>query len=280
MISVCKYLLARLLIACYTLLKGGFTVTALFFFVLVFGLLFVFLYTLHEKEIDLRDERIARIKAMDGVNPSADEFKESKSFISYDHETKIAIDEVKKKVCIWAIQKPIVKSSGSKFSVSIYDYSDILSVDIIKGSRTVTSTSRKSQVGGALLGGLLAGGVGAVIGGLSGSTTTKEGVNPVDLRIIVNDFNNPYHKINFYTPGLTEGDGLPMQYIDNTAMPECNRWYSILSILIRESDEMDNKKTSNSTSLTEELLGLNELKKQGILTQDEFEKQKSKILKA
>jgi len=254
---------------------GGFTVLLFFFIVLVWVIVFMFLLNRQGKEKDLKKERI---KAMEGVTPSVHEFKESQSFISHDYETKIAIDETKKKVCIWTIQKPIVKSNGSKFNVSIYDYSDVLSVDIIKGNKKVTSTSRTSQVGGALLGGLLAGGVGAVIGGLSGSTTTEEdGMNPIDLGIVVNDFKNPYYKINFFTPnGFSAGDESTINH--NTAMPECKKWYSILSFLIKESDEMDNKKTPNSTSLTEELLGLNELKKQGILTQDEFEKQKSKIL--
>ena len=91
-----------------------------------------------EKEKDLKKERI---KAMEGVTPSVHEFKESQSFISHDYETKIAIDEAKKKVCIWTIHKPVVTSNGSKFNVSIYDYSDVLSVDIIKGKKTVTSTS-------------------------------------------------------------------------------------------------------------------------------------------
>lgn len=233
-----------------------------------------------EKQENLKK---VRIKAMDAVNPSINEFKESQSFISHNHETKIAIDEEKKRVCIWTIQQPVLKNT---FNAAVYDYSDVLSVEIIKGNKMVTSTSRTSQVGGALLGGVLAGGVGAVIGGLSGSTTTTEDLNPIDLGIVVNDFNNPYYKINFYTPPTVLKDAVDQSYMDNTAMPACKKWYSILSYLIKETDKMDNKKThnanttslSNASSLKEELLALNELKQQGILTQEEFEKQKSKIL--
>lgn len=43
------------------------------------------------------------------------------------------------------------------------------------------------QIGGVVVGGLLLGGVGAIIGGLSGKTETSGKISRIDLRLIVNE---------------------------------------------------------------------------------------------
>ncbi len=79
----------------------------------------------------------------------------------------------------------------------IYPFKDILETRIVENDTTITKTSRTSQIGGAVLGGLLVGNVGAVIGGLSGSKTSENMVDKLELIIIVNSFNNPVIKIPF-----------------------------------------------------------------------------------
>lgn len=49
------------------------------------------------------------------------------------------------------------------------------------------------------MGGLLAGGVGAIIGGNTGAKTTTEAVKTIDILITVNDIQNPIYMINFYS---------------------------------------------------------------------------------
>lgn len=76
----------------------------------------------------------------------------------------------------------------------MYSYWDILASEVIEEGGTVTRTQRSSQIAGTLIGGLALGGVGAIIGGLSGTTkTTKNDMVTPLLRVIVNDISR-WHK--------------------------------------------------------------------------------------
>jgi hypothetical protein len=63
-----------------------------------------------------------------------------------------------------------------------------------------------------------------------------------------------------------------------------NHWFSLISVLIKQADEKDNapneavKSGNDQRNVADELLKLSELMKQGIITGDEFEKQKRKLL--
>lgn len=234
------------------------------------------------KNNDLRNSILMK---MNIANPQSSSFQESKYLISNDYESKIAIDEKNKKVCIWTntfvnAQKLSPTFSKYEFTSKLFNFSEILSVEIIKDGKSITNVSRSSQIGGALVGGILAGGVGAVIGGLSGSSTTMESTSTINLGITVNDFSNPYYIINFYS----ERDAEVQTTNDETAMFECKKWFGILSFLIKEIDKIekvkDDKVEVKQFSLSTELSELNKLKEQGILTDDEFQNQKTKLLNA
>lgn len=78
-------------------------------------------------------------------------------------------------------------------------FKDVLSIEIVEDGVSITRSPRRSQLGGALVGGLLAGGVGAIIGGNTGTKTTTEAVKTIDILITVNDIQNPIYMINFYS---------------------------------------------------------------------------------
>ena len=77
----------------------------------------------------------------------------------------LAVDDSSKQLCI-------IHGHFTQF----YDYKDIIESEVIIDGKSVTKTSRASQFVGTAIGGVLAGGVGVIIGGLSGSTSTKEKV--------------------------------------------------------------------------------------------------------
>src|SRR6266849_1531234 len=87
-------------------------------------------------------------------------------------------------------------------------YERILSVEITRDGRSITKTNRSSQLGGAIVGGLLAGGVGAIIGGLSGETEHFESVCSLDLRIVNDDIKDPSLTLSFFSSpqGVDKGD--------------------------------------------------------------------------
>ena len=111
----------------------------------------------------------ARKKALVEYNPP--DFVATQKIISGDEETGIMIDESNKKVCL--INCSLDNQKNLVINDKVLSYRDILSSeideDIWGGSTTIiTKTSRDSQLGGTLLGGLVLGPAGAVIGGLSG----------------------------------------------------------------------------------------------------------------
>lgn len=111
----------------------------------------------------------------------------------------LAVDEVNKRVCYLEnkYSNNFKSMSHVRFEAHSYNYKDILVSEVIIDGETVTKTSRSSQLGGALMGAALTGGIGAIIGGLSGVKTSQEKVQKVQLKLIVNDIKNPIVLISF-----------------------------------------------------------------------------------
>jgi hypothetical protein len=118
------------------------------------------------------------------------DFDMTQQIMGADGTTGLSVDESRKKVCL-------VNKSDKTLSSRVVDYRDILSTELFEDGTAVTKTSRSSQLGGALLGGLAFGALGAVVGGLSGSTSSATKVKRIDLQIVVNDVAAPIHRINF-----------------------------------------------------------------------------------
>lgn len=225
------------------------------------------------------------------------DFKKTQRINSPSGNAVIAIDENSMKICI-------INSWGQ----DVYNYRDILESEIVEDGNTITKTSRSSQIGGALIGGVLTGGVGAIIGGLSGKKTSTEQVKRIDLKIVVNDTKKPVRIFNlmdcqFELGGAHHKNGMPKDdVIYKRAYQRATRWHSLISVLIKQADDADKKEAeknryasqserehneinhvqsiaSNSVSVADELLKLSELEKQGIITKEEFDKQKEKVLK-
>ncbi len=186
-------------------------------------------------------------------------------------ENAIVIDENKAKICL-------AKKESSNISIKIYNFRDILEVEILEDGSSLTKTSRSSQVGGMLIGGLALGGVGAIIGGLSGKTNTVDKVSNIDLKIIVNDIKTPMHLIKI----LQLSDGVKKDAMTyKTSIANARQWSSLITVLINKADKEDaNKKVeSNGTkSLSQELLNLSKLKEDGILTDEEYRTAKMKVI--
>lgn len=204
-------------------------------------------------------------------------YKSSQRYTSANGDVTLSIDETNKQISFVSL---------SSYQDRVYSYHDILRSEILTDGISVTSTNRGSQLGGALLGSLLAGGVGALIGGLSGSTTSQEKVKKIELNVIVNDTANPIHKIAFLESEFSAYAKDTQEYKDgyNTAY-HCHQ---LIGVLIRQADEED-KRTENSTSsnsnssqsnmsVADELRKLAQLKDEGIISGEEFEAQKKKLI--
>jgi hypothetical protein len=185
----------------------------------------------------------------------------------------LAIDENGKKVAL-------VEDGNYR----IFGYRDILESEIIVDGQEMTRTSRTSQVGRALVGGLVAGGVGAIIGGVGAKQEHKSEVKNIQLKIVVNDTKEPSFILDFLKLEILQKHVTKEDSKYKNAMNQATKLHDIISVLIRQADEVDrqdNNETSSqlsSSSVAEELERLYGLVEKGILTQEEYEIQKQKLL--
>ena len=75
-------------------------------------------------------------------------------------------------------------------------FEDIIACEVIIDGEIVTKTSRGSQLMGAAVGGVLFGGVGAVVGALTGQKKNSEDIKQIIVKIVLNDLKIPNIKIN------------------------------------------------------------------------------------
>jgi len=219
-------------------------------------------------------------KKMNAHVDRIDGFTASQKIIGVDGETGIAVDEENNKICLtsWGQMSPY----GDSLPVTnrIFLYRDILSSEIVEDGETITSTVRTSQLGGALIGGLALGGVGAIIGGLSGKSVSSQRIQRIDLRITVNDTKEPLHEINFLHFQTKKGDKITYE----PAIRKARHWHGLIDVLIKRADQEDKRAEGTrhlgkvSDSLADELQKLASLRDSGVLTDSEFQSQKSRLL--
>ena len=82
-----------------------------------------------------------------------------------------------------------------------------------RGGVQLAYANRGSQLAGIAVGGALLGGIGAVVGGLSGSSRSVNNVTKVVLRFVTDDFDKPKHDIvlldwSFAKKGMTRDNGI------------------------------------------------------------------------
>lgn len=242
----------------------------LFFWTLV-GFIVVFALVVGIKEATDSSKRQTDMAAhFDQVN----DFSPTQKIIGTNGMTGLAFDEQQKKICLI---NNTLKSIGTR----VFSYRDLLSSEIFENGVTVSKTLRANQLGSMLIGGLALGGVGAIIGGLSGKTQTSEKVRRVELRLTVNDTNNPHHDILFLHLETEKGSS---QYGKATQL--ARHWHGLIEVLIKRADLEDEAINTNETpqlqsgSVADELTKLAELLDTGVLSIDEFELQKSRLLSA
>lgn len=216
-----------------------------------------------------------RKQEMESKLKSLPDFNPTQQVMGCDGNSGLAVDEPRKKICL-------ITNIGASVSQRIINYKDIFSVELFEDGTSITKTVRSSQIGGAVVGGLLLGGVGALVGGLSGKTETSGKVKRIDLRLIVNDTNAPLHDVAFMNvEGKKEG------LIYTQAIQVARHWHGIVEVLIKRADS-EEKCLQNSerqiqpalpnASVADEIKKLAELHHSGVLTSDEFQQQKSRLL--
>ena len=187
-------------------------------------------------------------------------FKATKKVGNYIH-----IDETNKLVAF-------PSAFGKIDKVAIYNYSEILGCDVLEDGQSIS----KGGLGRAVAGGLLFGGVGAIVGGVTGSKKTKQIINSMKVKITVNDISNPTQYIS-----LIESETKSTSFMYSTAKNNAEQIVSLINIIINDNNtnlQQDTMKSIEDISVAEEIRKFKQLADDGIITEEEFENKKKELL--
>lgn len=175
--------------------------------------------------------------------------------------TFVEFDDDKKK---WLVPDGFL---GKKKNPKIYNYSDIIDFELLEDGESIT----KGGLGRAVAGGVLLGGVGAIVGGITGGKKSKGLCNSLKIKITVNDINNSVVYINFLT-AKTKKDSFTYKTLYNSAQ-EC---LSTLQLICNNQQQITQENSNASNA--DEILKYKNLMDNGIITEEEFEVKKKQLL--
>ena len=97
----------------------------------------------------------------------------------------------------------------------IYNYEDIISVEFIENNHLVSKKSTGRTIGGAIVGTVVAGGVGAIVGGLSGSSKQQNLHSSVIVKILLRNNTDPSIELTcFDAKSMTPDHCCPLKVVD------------------------------------------------------------------
>jgi hypothetical protein len=204
----------------------------------------------------------ARKQTAEALN-ALDDFTANRTVFSEGTCAGLAIDESRQKLALMKEEPGVIK---------IIAHNDLVSAEIFEDGNSVTRTSRAGQIGGAMVGGLVLGGVGAIIGGLSGKRVTEDKCSRIELRLVINDTSNPIHDVVFLNQETEKN------FVYKNAMDVARSWHALCSVLIKRADEEQIEE--GPVRATEELAKLVDLKKTGVLSEDEFSRLKRRLIES
>ena len=170
----------------------------------------------------------------------------------------------------------------------IINYSDIIEVSYEENGSQLYTKSAGRTIGGAIVGGVLMGGAGAVVGGLSGASKQNKEIENMDIKILLRSTIRTSCVLHFKDVDRvlkTKEDAdrkLYEKYVKNA-----NQAKDVLSVIIDNAKQVSTPTAqpiaqpvvaTASSSVADELAKLAKLKADGILTDEEFQAQKSKLL--
>lgn len=173
----------------------------------------------------------------------------------------LAVDETKSE---WYI--PYKKNPN------IHSYDEVIDFELLEDGESIT----KGGIGKAVAGGLLFGGVGAVVGASTGKKKTKQICTSLKIKITLKDMHTPTEYIDLIT-SETKKNG----FLYQTCEKQAQEILSILQIMCKANEvqgETSSLAIGTETSTADEILKFKSLLDSGIITQEEFEQKKKQLL--
>ena len=158
-----------------------------------------------------------------------------------------------------------------KVGKDIFAFENLLSFELLEDGQSIT----KGGLGRAVAGGLLFGGVGAIVGGVTGGKKSKGICNSMKLRISLKNAHTDVVYINFImTETKTNG------FIYKTAQDSAQKCITALETIsdINQSELNQPVYAQQTISSADEIVKFKNLLDQGIITQEEFDAKKKELL--
>ncbi|MQN33209.1 SHOCT domain-containing protein, partial [Prevotella copri] len=118
----------------------------------------------------------------------------------------------------------------------------------------------------------------AIVGGSTAKAKQNKEVSKMVIKILKKDTANPNIRLVIYSGVIlkTKNTADNMRYEE--LMKEVTGIKDIFSVILDIADSKDEESVPSPVSVADELTKLANLKAQGILSEEEFEKQKAKLL--
>ncbi len=159
-----------------------------------------------------------------------------------------------------------------KIGEDIFAYDNLLSFELLEDGQSIT----KGGLGRAVAGGLLFGGVGAIVGSVTGGKKSKGVCNSMKLRVSLKNAHTDVVYINFIAIE-TQTSSL----IYKTAQDSAHKCITALETIndINQSNRVKYENTEvHNDSAADEIIKFKTLLDQGIITQEEFDMKKKELL--
>ena len=148
----------------------------------------------------------------------------------------------------------------------IYRFEDIIDYELLEDG----DTQIKGGLGSALAGGLTFGSVGAVVGATIGKKKITPNCSSMSIKITLNNMNHSVENINLLQMKVSKKAAAY-----NKAFEQAQEILSLLKLMTKQ---VVDENSQTMISVADELLKLKELADIGVITLEEFENEKKKLL--
>ncbi len=262
-----KIMTSTFILMFFCLIAGGSIITGnpyeIYVWIGLFVAIFIIALVVSIKRTNKRHDVIQGMK-------SNSNFKVSSEITSDDAKFWVGISNESEQIKIVNLQ-----SNGEKSSEDLIEFSNIISVELLEDGKTTYSKSTIRTIGGAALGGVLAGGAGVIVGGLSGNTNVKNEISKIEVKLLLRDYKKSSIIVSFYSDSEIEKGGL----IYNLAHTNAMQLIDEIKVIIDKADREYAQTHINNNQpidVSQEIERLYDLKVRGIISEEEFRKLKER----
>lgn len=190
---------------------------------------FIFMNTIGNKETIRQNFLSKKIK---NIYQEHDYIPE-KEFLSLGNDSLIAYSD-DGRFCFINIKNALdTNTDNHSYKYSFIHSKNIIEVEVFKDNESVINVSKLGLVSGSIAGGLIAGSVGSIIGGMIANKKNTNKIKELSLKITVLDKVEPIKKINIFS----NKKGLQGEKYTQDAINEIDYWFNLMKVIIHENKQ-------------------------------------------